>query len=530
MPKFEKGSAEAREWAEKMKEARNAKRRASGKAAVKEKHETNVGIAEKSAAAYKKRQAAMSPEERKEREKSKAALKARIEADKKKASPSSAAPAEVKKVQKAVKKRAAEEGVKVAEPAPAKVKTFDAMTLKELKAAVKEARKVMCPPVGKMKQVALMREIDRLNKAGGTFDVIASVKDRRVGELRKELRELRRKHCPPVSKMRKAALLVEALALKEAAAKLEAAPVPTLEEYEQGRREAKEETKPMLAEMRRARAAARAMEKRAAKKEEKQTAIAKKAAAEVKPEEVMPKEEAIKEFLAPEPAKTEAKPQKFRISTDESKPTIVKGLDNLIEELNLNYMYALSVEGATTKIGDFKKRIDKVLKSKYTNKNTTFAVHRKTNINGDTYFVKEVKSEAAPAPAPKPEAKAEFDTSKLYYTEVGKESYGHIVYVYHVENGTAHAVANRPVPGQWRKDEGSYPVDKKMMITVSPTEKEKLHPFSSLQEKGNMDALRRIVMKEPAPAPAPKTEDKAKADRKKVFQGKAKAAAAKKKV
>jgi hypothetical protein len=309
MPRFAKDSVEAKEHAKKMRDARNEKRKEKGLPPLKEKNVSTEDIVKKSEKAIAKRHAEMSPEERKESEKNKARLKKAIEADKKKALPSSEAPATVKKVQKAAKKRAAEEGVKIAEPPAEKVKKMEDLTLAELKRKVRELRTVMCPAVGKMKKIAVQHEIHRLREAEGSYDAVEFAKDKSLKELRAELRDLRKKHCPPVSRMKKAALLVEAVALEASSKKVAAAAIPSLEERELRQKEAEEEMRPMLKEIAKTRRAARAREKRQEKKEAKQAEIAKKAAAEVKPEEAMSKEEAIKEFLKPK-AKKESKKAK----------------------------------------------------------------------------------------------------------------------------------------------------------------------------------------------------------------------------
>lgn len=572
MAKLEKGSSEAKEWAEKMKAARNAKRSAAYKAPVKEKNETNASITAKSKAAFEKRQAAMSPEERRERDANKARIQKALEADKKKASPSSAAPAPVKKVQKAVKQRAAEEGVKVAEPSAAQVKTFDAMTLKELRAAVKEARTVMCPPVGKMKQVALIREIDRLNKAGGTFDVLASVKDRRVGELRKELRELRRKHCPPVSKMRKGALLVEALALKEAAAKLEEAAVPSLEEYEQRRREGKEEAKPMLEQMRKERAAARAMEKRAAAKQAKQTEIAMKAAAEVKPEAAMGKEEAIKEFLKPVSEKNgggskgvankkvEMSAPAFEFSENVATPNKMSVEDaiRVLKDAPRFETLVLVGVGKDTNIryavGGNPEFIERFIKE-YADKHNAseLSVHRNLNREGGSYYVKaskmkKAKAPEAPAPAAleKKEPDYKFMANPKFYKDPDHPTYSEFIgAVHHSDLDTTQTrLIENLITDVWIAGYGAadWKLPKLPHKSIVSEELKELFPKMTKAEINEfVDQVNKIryEQRQEVPRSQRKTkasEKKAKAeaekkaaDRKKVLQGKAKAAAAKKK-
>jgi len=219
----------------------------------------------------------------------------------------------IEEIKEEVVERAAEEGVKIAEPAVAEVKKATKESLAQLRGRVSEARKTMCPPIGKMKRLQIEHEIHRLREAEGTYDPVEFHKKRGVGELKKELRELRKKHCPPVSRMPKKKLMEEALALEAAAKKVAEAPIPSLEERAASRKEEKEEESRIAKEHAKEKRAARAMEKREAKKEE----IAKKAAAEVKPEAVMSKEEALKEFLKPA-AKPKRESKKAKAAREEA--------------------------------------------------------------------------------------------------------------------------------------------------------------------------------------------------------------------
>ena len=264
MPRFAKGSEEAKKWAAEMRERRNAKRAGKGLDSIKEKVETEAEIRAKSDKAYAKRKAAKAaPEKKEEKKEEKPAAPGMMMYFKKKSEPkgklkhreflkaeeAKLSAGAVKKVQEEAKKKAADEGMKIAPPPAAAVKKIAEMSLKELRAKVRDLRKIVCPPASRMNKAALMTELARLSHAEGESEGKMNPEHEGSGylsELRAEVRKLRRKHCPPVTKMNKARLVVEATALEPMAKKMEH--MPTAAEVSEKAKKEREETKKTIAE------------------------------------------------------------------------------------------------------------------------------------------------------------------------------------------------------------------------------------------------------------------------------------------
>ena len=242
MPRFAKGSPEARAWGEEMKAKRNAKRAAAGKPAVKADKSTNADIlrsADKAFAARKKREAASKAADKAAAEEEET-IKAEVAAEKKAKAPRKprAKKAAIEKVKEEVVERVKEEGVEAEKPSTEEVNTVEKLSIKELRSRVKAARKIACPPIGKMKHNRVIVEIIRLTGAGGhaAVEKIYTLKNRQAKDY---LRELRKIHCPFVSKMKREALVKEVLAAEEIAESLKASKMSSEEDIAKTEEEVK---------------------------------------------------------------------------------------------------------------------------------------------------------------------------------------------------------------------------------------------------------------------------------------------------
>ena len=96
-------------------------------------------------------------------------------------------------------------------------KPVEEMTMGELKDLTRKLRKLHCPPISKMRRPALLNESRRhLRGAGETAEAIDAMEldSKSITELRTGLKALREEHCPSVSKLRKPGLVAEINKLK----------------------------------------------------------------------------------------------------------------------------------------------------------------------------------------------------------------------------------------------------------------------------------------------------------------------------